>query len=123
MKKIFSAALVVVSMIGFVGTAQAATKTAQCSLNIGGEVSRGKCKFESFKGGSFIVSNPNGGRGFLSNTDFEAISVDVYAKGKADVMAVMKSGARAHWGDAVRSTSDRACWYVIDGAEIEVCAR
>lgn len=115
--------LISLSLIGFAGTAQAATKIAQCSLDMGGEIDRGKCKFESFEGGSFIVSNPSSGRGFLSNTDFEAISVDVYAKGKADVMAVMKSGTRIHWGDAVRSTSDRACWYVIDGADIEICAR
>ncbi|MEE9435034.1 MAG: hypothetical protein V3V15_12425, partial [Sphingorhabdus sp.] len=51
--------------------------------------------------------------------DVVIITVAVIGSGKAEVRGLTKAGINSRWGEATRSTSDKACW---TGSDFEVCA-
>lgn len=97
-------------------TAFSATKTAKCEVYTADETYKGKCVFESEKGGSFSIRKPKGQ--ILEN--ITSINVYVVEKGVAEVRGLTVDGINSRWGEAVRSKSDKACWV---GEDFEICAR
>lgn len=82
---------------------------------------KGRCRFVPEPGGSFSLSDASGKAKFYSTISI----VSVYLTGKdiAEVSGlVLDPGGGGHnsrWGEAKRSTKDRACW---DGSDFQICA-
>ena len=74
-----------------------------------------KCNFNQFAGnGSFWIEAKSGliaGR--------ESISVAITQPGVAEVRGLTTDGINSRWGEATRSTSDKACWV---GSDFTICA-
>jgi hypothetical protein len=93
-------------------------KAAKCEISSSGEYYVSKCNFQSESGGSFSLSNLNESRTIISN--ILIISVYVTQKNVAEVRGLTTDGINSRWGQAIRSTTDRACWV---GDDFEICAR
>ena len=82
---------------------------------------KGRCKFVPEPGGSFSLSDANGKAKFYSTISI--VSVYLTGKDTAEVSGlVLDPGGGGHnsrWGEATRSTKDRACW---DGSDFQICA-
>ena len=91
-------------------------KIADCMITSAESGYEGGCRFVAEKGGSFSVSRDDG-----SNIvdDVVIITVAVIGSGKAEVRGLTSAGINSRWGEATRSTSDKACW---TGSDFEVCA-
>lgn len=99
-------------------------KTVKCEITSqpSNEVQfAGKCKFEAEQGGSFSLSDANGGD--LLYESISVVHVYVTAKGHAEVSGlVLDEGGGGHnsrWGAAKRSQKDGACW---EGEDFRICA-
>ena len=104
------------------GALMAATSTVQartvkCLIETPDEVFQGPCDFSSGQKGSFSLSAAAGSGRFLSTAS--VVSVGLYAPGQADVRGLTRDGINSRWGDARRSSQDRACWR---GADFLICA-
>jgi hypothetical protein len=67
--------------------------------------------------GSFALLNPQKNKSLLSGiTD---VSVFIIEKGVAEVRGLTTDGINSRWGEAKRSTEDKACWV---GEDFKVCA-
>lgn len=97
-------------------SALSATKTANCEVYTHDDSYEGKCIFTSEKGGSFSIRKPKG-RILPNITD---INVYIVETGVAEVRGLTTGGINSRWGEARRSTTDRACWI---GDDFEICAR
>lgn len=97
-------------------TALSAPKTATCEVYTADDSYKGKCIFQSEKGGSFSIKKPKGE--ILDG--ISDISVYVVKKGVAEVSGLTTYGNNSRWGTAVRSSSDKACWV---GDDFTICAR
>lgn len=97
-------------------TALSATKTATCEVYTSDDSYKGKCIFQSEKGGSFSIKKPKGE--ILDG--ISDISVYVVKKGVAEVSGLTTYGNNSRWGTAVRSSSGKACWV---GDDFTICAR
>lgn len=97
-------------------TALSAPKTATCEVYTADDSYKGKCIFQSEKGGSFSIKKPKGE--ILDG--ISDISVYVVKKGVAKVSGLTIYGNNSRWGTAVRSSSDKACWV---GDDFTICAR
>lgn len=116
MKKLFVMGVLGLACV----TAQAASKTANCEIRIGGESHKGKCRFTSEGGGSFTISHSR----VVNELDAESVYVDVYATGQATATVTFKDGQSVFWGHFRRSNSDRACWVSTEKRDgLTICAR
>lgn len=97
-------------------TALSAPKTATCEVYTADDSYKGKCIFQSEKGGSFSIKKPKGE--ILDG--ISDINVYVVKKGVAEVSGLTTYGINSRWGTAVRSSSDKACWI---GDDFTICAR
>jgi hypothetical protein len=81
-------------------------------------VYQGNCLFSAAKGGSFTLANPVVPNKTLYGS---IIMVNVYVEsnGVADVRGLTREGINSRWGEAKRSTKDKACWV---GEDFQVCA-
>ena len=77
---------------------------------------RGRCRFLPDGGGSFSL-RPGAGRAFPGGTS--DVSIHLIAPGQAEVRGLTTGGINSRWGEARRSTKDRACW---EGSDFRVCA-
>lgn len=93
-------------------------KTAKCEILSSGEYYVSKCNFQSERDGSFSLSNLNKNRTIIPNVSI--INVYVTQKNVAEVRGLTTDGINSRWGQAIRSTTDRACWV---GDDFEICAR
>lgn len=97
-------------------TALSDPKTATCEVYTADDSYKGKCIFQSEKGGSFSIKKPKGE--ILDG--ISDISVYVVKKGVAEVSGLTTYGNNSRWGTAVRSSSDKACWI---GDDFTICVR
>jgi hypothetical protein len=94
------------------------TTLVECQIDSNNTpVYKGKCLFSSEQGGSFSLSNPLNDKPLYDTINF--VNVNVVEAGVADVRALTSDGMNSRWGEAGRSSQDRACWV---GADFKVCA-
>lgn len=75
----------------------------------------GDCIFQQYDGnGSFSIESP---RGLIA--DYSSIGVSIIEPDIAEVRGLTPNGINSRWGEAVRSSSDRACWV---GSDFTICA-
>jgi len=116
MSKLLSILAIILSMSQ---TAVAADRVVSCKITTGKtQVYNGPCLFMPEPGGSFSLSNTNR-QGPLFD-DVGVLSVFIISKGTAEVRGLTSSGNNSRWGEAKRSSKDRACW---EGADFSICAR
>ena len=97
------------------GATSAEARTARCVVqSAGAPIWRGPCDFVPDRGGSFGIQ-PLRGRfpGGISD-----ISVAIIAPGVAEVRGLTPAGINSRWGEARRSSRDKACWA---GEDFSVC--
>ena len=105
--------------------AQAGAKIAQCDiLTLPGQSVQfsGKCVFQPEGAGSFSLSAVNQQSTLFG--DIAVVNVTLVEKGLAEVSGLVidraGGGHTSRWGQARRSTKDKACW---DGEDFRICAR
>ncbi|MDK9717513.1 MAG: hypothetical protein OEL57_06330 [Trichlorobacter sp.] len=100
-------------------TTWAADRVISCKITTGKTLAyNGPCLFMPEAGGSFSLSNIKR-QGPLFD-DIGVLSVSIVAKGKAEVRGLTSAGNNSRWGEAKRSSKDKACW---QGSDFEICAR
>jgi hypothetical protein len=119
--KIFIAMAALLLMMA--SQAMAADKVVKCRIDGANDAGKtvalykGKCLFSPEKGGSFSLSHPSSKDKPLYGS---IIMVSVYIeKGAAEVRGLTKDGINSRWGEAKRSSKDKACW---TGSDFRVCA-
>lgn len=103
--------------VGFIALAAtpALARPARCVVSADGEPTwRGPCDFIPDGGGSFAIQ-PRRGH-FQGGID--SISVSLIRAGVAEVRGLTPDGINSRWGEARRSTRDRACWV---GEDFSIC--
>lgn len=99
-------------------TVLAANRVVICTIATNNQIAyKGPCLFMPEAGGSFSLSNTNR-QGPLFG-DIGVLSIYIVSKGTAEVRGLTSSGINSRWGEARRSTKDRACW---EGADFKICA-
>jgi hypothetical protein len=99
--------------------AQSSGRLVQCRVESGGKVEvNGRCQFTPEQGGSFTLEHATRGRPLFG--DILMVSVFIESEGVAEVRGLTRAGVNSRWGQARRSTTDRACW---DGSDFKICAR
>ena len=98
--------------------ASAADKTVTCQIDESGRtLYKGKCTFTPQGNGSFYLS----GTGLSKKVGVEGVMVWIEQPNVATVQGTKPSGGASTWGQAVRSSKQKACW-VGDGNSFKVCA-
>jgi hypothetical protein len=93
-------------------------RVVHCQITSGGKVEvDGKCFFGADPSGSFVLDPVDKDKPLFG----EILDVGVVLVGKdvAEVRGLTKGGISSRWGEAHRSTTDRACW---DGVDFRICA-
>ena len=100
----------------FLLPAAAEARPARCVVAAAGAPHySGPCDFQAERGGSFTVT-PARGRRFSGGVS--SISLAIVAEGVGEVRGLTADGINSRWGEARRSTRDRACWV---GADFSLC--
>lgn len=109
-------ALAFMAVTGLPNTAEA--RDARCRIFQDGRMTLDRiCDFQpDGRNGSFSLTG-RGGRGSLL-PGISIVSVSVIEPGIAEVRGLTRGGINSRWGEARRSSRDRACW---DGAGFRVC--
>ena len=95
--------------------AAAKPRPARCVIDaVGAPRWSGPCRFEAERGGSFTIAPP---RGSFQN-GVSSIGVAIVRPGLAEVRGLIRGGVNSRWGEAQRSSRDRACWV---GTDFSVC--
>jgi hypothetical protein len=115
MKKV----IVMLSLLFLLPTvALAADKIINCEIHSNGMPTfKNKCTFSPSPGGSFYLTSAPG-KPFLDG--ISSVSVDIVGKGVAEVRGLTADGINSRWGEAKRSSKDKACWI---GSDFKICAR
>lgn len=93
-------------------------KTATCQIEEGGRMLyKGQCNFEPQGQGSFYISHPS----FPKKVAVSGIFVKIEAKNRAIVEGTKVSGGGSIWGEAVRSSQQKACWIGTENS-FKICA-
>ncbi len=94
-------------------------KVADCRVGSGGKVVfAGKCRFvPDGPRGSFALSSVRGDVPLYGS--ILVVTVTILQPGVAEVRGLTRAGVNSRWGEARRSTRDRACWV---GSDFRVCA-
>ncbi|MGZ8346432.1 MAG: hypothetical protein ACXWUP_04885 [Allosphingosinicella sp.] len=96
--------------------AAAKPRPARCVIEATGIPTwRGPCVFEAERGGSFTITPPEG-QSFANGVG--AISLGIVSPGVGEVRGLTSDGINSRWGEARRSTRDRACWA---GSDFSLC--
>ncbi|HST37073.1 MAG TPA: hypothetical protein VLK25_10655 [Allosphingosinicella sp.] len=112
-KALVFAALGIVGLAAWPATA--APRSARCVIASAESATwRGPCMFLAERGGSFSISPPRGDFG----DGIDIISVSLIRPGVAEVRGLTSDGINSRWGEARRSTRDRACWI---GEDFSIC--
>lgn len=94
--------------------ALAADRVVKCQVN----TYKGSCVFSpDMPKGSFSLANPDKDKPL--NEGITLISVTVTEPGVAEVSGLTAEGINSRWGEAKRSSKDKACW---EGEDFKVCA-
>jgi hypothetical protein len=93
-------------------------KVAYCQIESAGlPPFRGKCLFDGSSDGSFHLGNVDSSKPLFG--EIELVNVAIVSPGVAEVRGLTRAGINSRWGEAHRSTGDRACWA---GADFRICA-
>ena len=113
------AALLLTFSLGEASHAQSPGRIVNCRIESAGEVQfNGRCRFTpDGRSGSFSLGNI-GGQGALYGSIL-VVSVSIVSRGLAEVRGLTRAGINSRWGEARRSTRDRACWV---GSDFRICA-
>ena len=107
--------LLLAAAAGVAVPAIAAPRNARCVIaSAESPTWRGACRFLAEGGGSFSISPPRGDFG----DSIGVISVTIIRPGVAEVRGLTEDGINSRWGEARRSTRDRACWV---GEDFSIC--
>lgn len=124
MKKIFYKKSLLLTSALFCGfllispISSAAGKTAKCQIDENGQtIYKGKCTFTPQGNGSFYLS----GASLAKKVGVEGVMVWIEQKNIAVVQGTKFSGGASTWGQAVRSSKEKACWVGEDNS-FKVCA-
>lgn len=111
----FSSAVLLLSLCV---TQNTFARTVTCQIDERNQTTfKGKCIFNSFEGGSFYLTNINPEKPlFRSIMD---VSVIILEPSVAEVRGQVKGGLNSRWGQAIRSSKQKACWV---GHDFKVCA-
>jgi hypothetical protein len=92
--------------------AAAEARTARCVVqSAGAPIWRGGCDFVPDRGDSFGIQP-------LRGSFPGGISVAIVAPGVAEVRGLTPAGINSRWGEAHRSSRDKACWA---GEDFSIC--
>lgn len=95
----------------------AADKLVKCQIGPDNHPDyKGMCSFYS-EPGEFALSNPNKNKPLYGK--IQMVSVDITEEGIAEVSGLTSRGNNSRWGEAKRSSQDKACWL---GEDFKVCA-
>lgn len=113
------AAIILTCSLGTAGQAQAAGRIVDCRVESAGKIEfAGKCRFTpDGRAGSFSLGASRG-QGPLYGSIL-IVSVSIVSRGVAEVRGLTRQGINSRWGQARRSTRDRACWV---GSDFRICA-
>ena len=102
------------------GLAQSSGKIASCRVESAGKVEvNGPCKFTpEGTAGSFTLENRDPQKALYGS--ILMVTVSVVSPGTAEVRGLTRRGINSRWGEAKRSSEDRACWA---GSDFKICAR
>lgn len=96
----------------------AADRTVTCQVDESGKtLYKGKCIFTPQPKGSFYLSGSN----LSKNVGVAGIMVWIEQPNVAIVQGTKHMGGASTWGQAVRSTKQRACW-IGEGNRFKICA-
>jgi hypothetical protein len=100
--------------------AETPAKIADCRVESGAVTKfAGKCRFMlDGDTGSFSLDNADHQSPLYGH--ILTVSVSVVSPGIAEVYGLTDAGNNSRWGEAKRSTRERACWI---GSDFKVCAR
>ncbi|MFI3157207.1 MAG: hypothetical protein QX199_13720 [Methylococcaceae bacterium] len=91
-----------------------ADRVVKCQVN----TYQGSCAFSpDTPKGSFSLANPDKDKPLTE--DISMVSVTVIEPGVAEVSGLTAEGINSRWGEAKRSSKDKACW---EGEDFKVCA-
>ena len=94
----------------------AQAKVARCDVSdSSGGSYKGPCEFSAFEKGSFSIEPLIKGKKILGAT---IVSVWIVEPGVAEVRGLTPHGLNSRWGEARRSTSNKACWL---GSDFTIC--
>ena len=112
--------LATIGVLGFLVTPTLGhAKEAQCVIENEGQTFEGPCNFRAEKGGSFTITPIDPAWPFFDA--YASITVQVTAPGYAQEVRSLSadpSPSNSRWGDARRSTSNKACWV---GRGFKIC--
>jgi len=96
----------------------AQARDARCRIFLNGTLALDRiCDFQpEGRNGAFVLAGRNN-RGALM-PGIISVSVSVFESGKAEVRGLTRNGVNSRWGEARRSSRDRACWV---GVDFRVC--
>lgn len=119
LKKSLTTKTIVLLLVALVSPSiSAAIKVVKCTVENNTSLAfHGNCFFTREKGGSFSLKNADNAKTILE--DITDVSVDIIEKDIAEVRGLTIDGINSRWGEAERSTSDKACWI---GADFKICA-
>jgi hypothetical protein len=90
-------------------TAIAADRKVKCQIDSHGEPSyKGTCLFLPDTNGSFSLENSTKDKPLTGA--IRMVSVTIIEKGVAEVRGLTADGINSRWGEAKRSSKDKACW-------------
>jgi hypothetical protein len=105
-------------LLAISGPTIAANRVVKCQIDSAGkEEYKGKCLFVPDTRGSFALSNIKSNKPLFDG--IINVSVSIIEKGVAEVRGLTTDGINSRWGEAKRSTEDKACWA---GDDFKVCA-
>lgn len=92
------------------------SKIAKCNVsNSYGEAYRGSCKFTAYEKGSFTIEPSKRGDLILGS---DMVSLWITEPGLGEVRGTTPEGGNSRWGEAERSSQNRACWV---GSDFRIC--
>jgi len=110
--KILIAALTASLLIS--SQAIAADRVVKCQVN----TYKGSCLFSpDTPKGSFSLTNPDKNKPLIDNIG--VVNVTIVEPGVAEVSGLTTEGSNSRWGEAKRSSKEKACW---EGEDFKVCA-
>ncbi len=99
-------------------SAMAKDRQVKCQIDSGNQtIYKGQCTFIPDTKGSFGLANPVKNQPLTNSISI--VSVYIIEKGLAEVRGLTADGINSRWGEAKRSTTDKACWV---GEDFKVCA-
>lgn len=91
-------------------------KQANCNVsNSYGESFKGSCKFTMYEKGSFTIEPSKRGDLILGS---DMVSLWITEPGLGEVRGTTPEGGNSRWGEAERSSQNRACWV---GSDFRIC--